>query len=99
MYDQHSDEELQAGDIDRDAADTDSDVVVKKRTVALSDVKQALLSGALKAFIGVHESKKLRHLGINEDKLKQFVVHGETPVSFWVHDVPHDCLLREVAIS
>jgi hypothetical protein len=81
--------------------DTHKTVVERSKkmpTVALVDVKQALLTGALRAFIGVHQSKKLKHLNISEDKLKQFGVDGEAPVSFWVHDVPHDCLLREAAI-
>jgi hypothetical protein len=32
------------------------------------EAKRALFSGALKAFVGVHESKKLQHLGIREEK-------------------------------
>jgi hypothetical protein len=62
------------------------------------EVKRALLSGALKAFIGVHEKKKLRHLGISEEKLKEAGSGAETPASFWMHQVPTDCLLREVGI-
>jgi hypothetical protein len=37
-------------------------------SLSLTEVKSALLSGALRAFIGVHESKKLKHLQIDEDK-------------------------------
>jgi hypothetical protein len=61
----------------------------------LRSCEQAVLSGALKAFIGVHANKKLKHLGISEDKLNEFGVDGEPPVSFWEHQVPADCLLRE----
>jgi hypothetical protein len=66
--------------------------------MSLLDSKQALLSGALKAFIGMHEKKRLKHLNIDENKLKQHGVDGGTPLSFWQHDVPTQCLLREAAI-
>jgi hypothetical protein len=73
---------------------------MKKNDPILSvvEAKRALLSGALKAFVGVHESKKLKHLGISEEKLKEAGSSDDTPASFWVHDVPSDCLLRQVGI-
>jgi hypothetical protein len=40
-------------------------------TLSVVQAKRALLSGALKAFVGVHESKKLKHLGISEERLKE----------------------------
>jgi hypothetical protein len=46
----------------------------------------------------VHATKKLKHLGISEDKLNEFSVDGESPVSFWEHQVPAHCLLREAGI-
>lgn len=78
-------------------------VVVQRRKksggeLSLLSCKQAILSGALIAFLGVHATKKLRHLGISEEKLNQFGVDGEPPVSFWEHQVPADCLLREAGI-
>jgi hypothetical protein len=66
--------------------------------LSLLSCKQAILSGALKAFVGVHATKKLKHLGISDEKLNQFGVDGEPPVSFWEHQVPADCLLREAGI-
>jgi hypothetical protein len=44
-------------------------------------VKAALLYGALRAFVGVHETKKLKDLQIDEDRLKQVGVNGDVPVS------------------
>jgi hypothetical protein len=41
----------------------------KLREFSLIQVKHGILSGALKALIGVHEKKKLRDLGIEEEKL------------------------------
>jgi hypothetical protein len=60
----------------------------KNKSLSLVDVKAALLSGPLRAFVGVHETKTLKHVGVD----------GEGPVSFWLHQVPEDCLLREAAV-
>jgi hypothetical protein len=70
----------------------------KHNSLSLVEVKAAILSGALRTFLGVHESKTLKHLQIDEAKLRQVGVDGESPVSFWVNQVPDTCLLREAAI-
>jgi hypothetical protein len=46
----------------------------------------------------VHESKTLKYLQIDEAKLTQVGVDEESPVSFWVDQVPKMCLLMEAAI-
>ena len=68
--------------------------------LSLTEVKQALLTGALKAFVGAHKKKGVASLGIDEDKLKQFGVSmdGEAPVQFWEQDVPAKYMLREAAM-
>jgi hypothetical protein len=33
-----------------------------------------------------------------KDELKEAGSSDDTPASFWVHDVPSDCLLRQVGI-
>ncbi len=68
------------------------------RQLSLVKVKEALLSGALKAYLGVHASKSRKHLHITEDMLAQYGVGGEPPVAFWEQTVPPECLLREVGI-
>jgi hypothetical protein len=75
-------------------------VEVQKKNPAMSvvETKQAILSGALKAFIGVHSIKKLKHLDICEEKLRQVGINGDAPVAFWEQEVPVSCLLREVGI-
>jgi hypothetical protein len=72
----------------------------KHKTLSLVEVKAAILSGAQRTFLGVHESKTLKHLQIDEAKLGQVGVDGEPPESFWVNQVPETCtcLLREAAI-
>jgi hypothetical protein len=59
----------------------DSHKTVRERSsqapnMSLLDIKHALLSGALRAFIGVHEKKKLKHLNIDENKLKPHGLDG-----------------------
>jgi hypothetical protein len=70
----------------------------KHMTLLLFECKAAILSGALRTFLGVHESKALRHLQIDEAKLRQVGLDGESPVSFWINQVPETCMLREAAI-
>jgi hypothetical protein len=59
--------------------------------LSMVEAKRALLSGALKAFVGVHESKKLEHLGISEKELQEAGSSDDTLASFWLHDAPSDC--------
>jgi hypothetical protein len=40
----------------------------KNKTLSLVEVKAATLSGALRTFLGLHESKTLKHLQIDEAK-------------------------------
>ena len=79
----------------------DHQLVVKLRQkngcLPILGTKQTLLSGALKAFIGV-QVKKLKQLGICEDRLQQFGVSAEPPAAFWEHEVPVTCMLREAGI-
>jgi hypothetical protein len=82
-------------------SDDDKIVVERSKTsheLSLAKVKQALLSGALKAYLGVHASKSRKHLHITDDMLQQFGVCGEPPVAFWQQTVPPQCLLREAGI-
>jgi hypothetical protein len=62
------------------------------------EAKRALLSGALRAFVGVHDKKKPKHLGVDEGKLKEAGSGGDAPVSFWVHEVPTACSERQVFV-
>ena len=64
----------------------------------LVQTRQALVSGALRALIDVHPTKKLRHLHFDEEKVTQFGVSEETPVSLWEQQVPVTCLQREAGI-
>jgi hypothetical protein len=68
------------------------------RELSLVKVKEALLSSALKAYLGVHASKSRKHLHITEDMLAQYGICGEPPVAFWEQTVPPECLLREAGI-
>jgi hypothetical protein len=85
-----------------DRAHPDSHSVVQERhksdsSLCLTEVKNALLSGALRAFISAHETK-LKRLHIDESELNPVGVNGESPAAFWMHQVPQDCLLSEVSI-
>lgn len=62
------------------------------------EAKRALLSGALKAFVGVHPKQRLKHLGISEEKLQEVGINGDSPSHFWQREVPMNCLLREAGI-
>jgi hypothetical protein len=67
-------------------------------TLSVVEAKRALLSEALKACVGVHESKRLTHLGISEETFQEAGNSDDTPASFWVHDVLSDCFLIHVGI-
>lgn len=59
-------------------------VEVQKKNPAMSvvETKQEILSGALKAFIGVHSIKKLKHSDICEEKLRQVGIMVMLPWRF-----------------
>jgi hypothetical protein len=52
------------------------------KTLSIVEVKAAILSGALRTFLGGHESKALKHLQIDKAELRQVGVDGQSPVSF-----------------
>jgi hypothetical protein len=84
---------------DVELSDNHKIVVERSKTsleLSLVKVKEALLSGALKAYLGVHASKSRKHLHITEDMLAQFGVCGAPPVAFWEETVPPQCLLSSI---
>jgi hypothetical protein len=48
-----------------------------------------------KPFVGAHATKKLKHLGVSNEQLNECRIDDEPPVSFWEHQVPAHCLVRD----